>query len=80
MENYQGAEVMPEAVYTLREAYIALGINDLAEDTSRVYAQNYQTGKDGVIDDKFAQENRSCAESLWGKTLEKLRLRTYYCN
>jgi outer membrane protein assembly factor BamD len=80
MENYQGAEVMPEAVYMLEQAYLALGIKDLADDTHRIYAQNYQTGKGGVIDEKFAQENRSCAESLWGMTLEKLRLRTYYCN
>ncbi len=80
MEKYQGAEIMPEAVYILNQAYLALGINDLAADTHRVYAQNYQTGKDGIIDEKFAQENRSCAESLWGRALEKLRLRTYYCN
>lgn len=80
MENYQGAEVMPEAVYTLEQAYIALGINDLADDTHRVYAQNYQTGKGGVIDEKFAQENRTCAENLWQKFLEKTKLRTYYCN
>ncbi|QMU62532.1 MAG: outer membrane protein assembly factor BamD [Gammaproteobacteria bacterium] len=78
MENYQGAEIMPEAVYILEQAYLALELNDLAYDTHRVYAQNYQTGKDGVIDEKFA--NKSCAESLWGKALEKLRLRTYYCN
>ncbi len=80
MENYQGAVIMPEAVYILEQAYLALGINDLADDTHRVYAQNYQTGKDGVIDEKFAQENRSCADSLWGKALEKLSLKTYYCN
>jgi len=80
MENYQGAEIMPEAVYILEQAYLALGIEDLADDTHRVYAQNYQTGKDGVIDEKFARGNRSCARSLWGKTLEKLKLRTYYCN
>lgn len=80
MENYQGAEIMPEAVYILEQAYLALGIEDLAHDTHRVYAQNYQTGKGGVIDEKFAQEDRSCAQSLWGKALEKLRLRTYYCN
>ena len=80
MENYQGAEVMPEAVYILEQAYIALGIEELAEDTHRVYAQNYQTGKGGVIDEKFAQEGLSCANSLWGKMLEKLKLRTYYCN
>lgn len=80
MENYQGAEVMPEAVYILEQAYIALGINDLADDTHRVYAQNYQTGKDGVIDEKFAQENRTCAENLWERILEKTKLKTYYCN
>jgi len=80
MENYQGAEVMPETVYILEQAYLALGIEDLADDTHRVYAQNYRTGKDGVIDDKFAHEGRSCAQSLWGKALEKLKLRTYYCN
>lgn len=80
MENYQGAEIMPEAVFILKQAYLALGIEDLADDTHRVYAQNYQTGKGGVIDDKFAQENRNCAQSLWGKALEKLKLRTYYCN
>ena len=80
MEHYQGAEIMPEAIYILEQAYLALGINDLADDAHRVYAQNYQTGKDGVIDEKFAQENRSCADSLWGKALEKLRLKTYYCN
>ena len=80
MENYQGAEVMPETVYILEQAYLALGIKDLAEDTHRVYAQNYQTGKGGVIDERFAQETQACAESLWGKMLEKLKLRTYYCN
>lgn len=80
MENYQGAEIMPEAVYILEQAYLALGIIDLADDTHRVYAQNYQTGKDGVIDEKFAQENLSCAESLWERFLEKTKLRTYYCN
>ncbi len=80
MENYQGAELMPEAVYILEQAYLALGIKDLADDTHRVYAQNYQTGKGGVIDEKFAQENRSCAENLWEKLLEKTKFRTYYCN
>ncbi len=80
MENYQGAEVMPETVYILEQAYLALGIEDLADDTHRVYAQNYQTGKGGVIDEKFAQENRSCAESLWERFLEKTKLRIYYCN
>ena len=80
MENYQGAEVMPETVYILEQAYLALGIKDLAKDTHRVYAQNYQTGKGGVIDERFAQETQACAESLWGKMLEKLKLRTYYCN
>ena len=80
MENYQGAEIMPEAVYLLEQAYMELGINDLAQDTHRVYAQNFQTGKDGVIVENFARETRSCAEGLWSRMLEKLHLRTYYCN
>ena len=80
IENYQGAEIMPEAVYMLEQAYVQLGIDDLAEDTYRVYAQNFQTGTDGKINEKFTRENRSCAKGKWSKALEKLRLRTYYCN
>ena len=80
MENYQGAEVMPEAVYLLEQAYLKLGINDLAEDTNRVYAENYATGKDGAINEEFAREDKGCAEGMWSRILEKLRLRTYYCN
>ena len=80
LENYQGAEIMPEAIFMLEQAYVQLGIDDLAEDTYRVYAQNFQTGKDGKINEKFTRENRSCAKGKWSRALEKLRLRTYYCN
>ena len=80
MENYQGAEVMPEALYVLEQAYMKLELSELADDTYRVYAQNFQTGKDGSIQESFARENRSCAEGWWSRMLEKLRLRTYYCN
>ncbi len=80
MENYQGAEAMSEAVYILEQAYLKLGIDDLAEDTNRVFVQNFKTGKTGLIDQDFARETESCAEGLWSKMLEKLRLRTYYCN
>ena len=80
IENYQGAEVMPEALFILQQSYLELGINELAEDTGRVYAQNFQTGKDGTISEDFTRDVRSCAEGLWNKMLEKLRLRTYYCN
>ncbi len=80
MENYQGAEVIPEAVYLLEQAYLELGINDLAHDTHRVYVQNFQTGKDGAINESFVRENRSCATGFWSRMLEKMRLRTYYCN
>lgn len=80
IENYQGAEIMPEAVYMLEQAYVQLGIDDLAEDTYRVYVQNFQTGTDGKINEKFTRENRSCAKGKWSKALERLRLRTYYCN
>ena len=80
MENYQGAEVMPETLYILEQAYLQLDMEDLANDTRRVYAQNFETGKGGVIDEAFARETRSCAEGFWSRILEKLRLRTYYCN
>ena len=80
LENYQGAEIMPEAVYMLEQAYVQLGIDDLAEDTHRVYAQNFPTRKDGEIKEKFTSKNRSCAQGTWSRVLEKLRLKTYYCN
>ena len=80
MENYQGAEVMPETLYILEQAYLKLDMEDLANDTNRVYVQNFQTGKGGVINEDFARDTRSCAEGWWGRMLEKLRLRTYYCN
>ena len=80
IDNYQGAAIMPEALYILQQAYLELGVDDLANDTHRVYAQNFETAKDGTINEDFARAGRSCAEGLWNKMLEKLRLRTYYCN
>ena len=79
MENYQGAEVMPEAVFVLEQAYLKLGIDDLADDTRRVYAQNFQSGKAGAITQDFSRESQSCADGFWSRMLEKMRLRTYYC-
>lgn len=80
MENFQGAEVMPETIYILEQAYLKLDMEDLANDTRRVYAQNFQTGKGSVIDEDFARATRSCAEGLWDRFLEKIRAKTFYCN
>lgn len=80
MENYQGAPAMPQAVYTLELAYRQLGINDLAYDTHKVYAKNY-LGKDGaLLDPKYSTTKISCATNVWDRVLEKLNLKTYYCN
>ena len=80
MEKYQGAPAMPQAVYTLELAYRQLGINDLAYDTHKVYAANF-LGKDGaLLDPSFATTKISCATNVWDRVLEKLRLKTYYCN
>ncbi len=81
MENYQGAEVMPETLFVLHQAYYELGMEDLASDTQRVYVQNFQAGKKGgVLNEDYLPGSRQCAEGLWDKFLEKIRARTYYCN
>ena len=80
MKKYQGAPAMPQAVYTLELAYRQLGINDLAYDTHKVYAANF-LGEDGkVIDPSYATTSISCATNVWDRLLEKLSLKTYYCN
>lgn len=80
MEKYQGAPSMPQAVYTLELAYRQLGINDLAYDTHKVYAANF-LGEDGaLLDPDFATTRISCATNVWDRVLEKLRLKTYYCD
>ena len=80
MERYQGAPSMPQAVYTLELAYRQLGINDLAYDTHKIYATNY-LGEDGkLLDPNYATTKISCATNVWERVLEKLSLKTYYCN
>ncbi len=80
MEHYQGAPSMPQAVYTLELAYRQLGINDLAYDTHKIYAANY-LGDDGkLLDPTYATTQISCATNVWERVLEKLNLKTYYCN
>lgn len=80
MEKYQGAPSMPQAVYTLELAYRQLGINDLAYDTHKVYAANF-LGDDGkLLAPEYSTTKISCATNVWDRVLEKLRLRTYYCN
>lgn len=80
LEKYQGAPVIPQAVYTLELAYRQLQINDLAYDTHKVYAANY-LGKDGaLLNPEYATTKISCATNVWSRVLEKLSLKTYYCN
>ena len=80
MERYQGAPSMPQAVYTLELAYRQLGINDLAYDTHKIYAANY-LGDDGkLLDPSYSTTKISCATNVWDRVLEKLKLKTYYCN
>lgn len=66
MENYQGAAVMPQAVAMLEKAYRKLGIDDLAQDTSRVFDQNF-TEADLYIDNTVCKKStfRSIAEYLF---------------
>lgn len=41
LENYQGAQAIPQALKTLVQAYRKLGLNDLARDALRVLRTNY---------------------------------------
>ncbi len=75
MEHYQRAEIMPEALQVLEQAYTKLDIGDLAQDTHRVYMQNFQD-KDGTVSGRGS----GCARGFWQRMLEKLRFRTYYCD
>lgn len=80
LEKYQGAPAIPQAVYTLELAYRQLGINDLAYDTHKIYAKNFLSKDGTLLDPEYATTNISCATNVWDRILEKLRLRTYYCN
>ncbi len=80
MEKYQGAPAMPQAVYTLELAYRQLGINDLAFDTHKVYARNFLSEDGSLLDPEYATTRISCATNVWDRVLERLRLKTFYCN
>ena len=80
MENYQGAPSMPQAVYVLELAYRQLGVDDLADDTQRIYAANYLNQDGTLLDPAFATTEVSCADNILKRFLERLNLRTYYCN
>lgn len=80
MNKYQGAPVMPQAVHMLELAYRQLGINDLAYDTHKIYAANYLNNDGGLLDPSYATTKISCATNVWDRILEKLKLKTYYCN
>lgn len=80
MEKYQGAPAMPQAVYTLELAYRQLGVNDLAYDTHKVYANNFLSDDGTLLSPDYATTKISCATNVWDRVLERLRLKTYYCN
>lgn len=80
MEKYQGAPIMPQALHTLEQAYRKLGIRDLADDTRLVYAENFESGREGMIDADFVETKESCATNGWDRLLEKMGLKTFYCN
>ena len=80
MERFQGAPSMPQAVYTLELAYRQLGINDLAYDTHKIYAANYLGDDGNLLDPNYATTKISCATNVWERVLERLSLKTYYCN
>ncbi|WP_019866323.1 outer membrane protein assembly factor BamD [Methylovulum miyakonense] len=44
VENYQRTPAVPYALQVLMEAYTELGMKELADDTKRVYEQNYPDG------------------------------------
>ena len=66
MENYQGASVMPQAVAMLEKAYEKLEMNDLAQDTNRVFQENFDE-EDLYIDNVVCKKSifRSVAEYLF---------------
>ena len=80
MKKYQGAPAMPQAVYTLELAYRQLGLNDLAYDTHKVYAENFLNEDGTLLDPEYATTEISCATTTWERILEKLNFRTYYCH
>ncbi len=71
---------MPQAVYMLELAYRQLEINDLAYDTRKVYAANYLDMDGTLLQPDYATNKVSCAANAWHKILERLNLKTYYCD
>ncbi len=65
IENYQGASVMPQALVMLEKSYERLGINDLAEDSKRVFDQNF------TKEDLFL-EKAACKKSIFRSIAEYL--------
>lgn len=80
VERYQGAPSMPQALNVLEASYRQLGIDDLADDIHTVYATNYLAEDGTLLDPAFATTELSCADNLVQRLLERLKLRTYYCN
>ena len=79
MRKYQGAPIMPQAVYILELAYRQLEINDLADDTSKIYTSNFVLPDGSIKDPSLTTSKVSCATTVWSRLLERLNLKTYYC-
>lgn len=45
LNNYPESEVVEEALYILAESYKQLGLNDLSQDTYRIFNKNYPNSK-----------------------------------
>ena len=50
VENYQQTPAVPHALVVMEDAYKKLGLNDLASDAARVYAQNYPDGPPPAVE------------------------------
>ncbi|MCY4420690.1 MAG: outer membrane protein assembly factor BamD [Gammaproteobacteria bacterium] len=80
LDKFQGADVMPQALYLQEQAYTALGLDGLASDTQRVFEQNFEATADGQIPVRYALQKQSCAQGIWQRMLETVRLKTYDCD
>ena len=69
LENYDGAQDTPDALYLMAEAYRRLGADDLAQDTLRVLAHNYP---DYLDDDLKRIGARDARKRSWLENLSDL--------
>lgn len=63
VEKYQRTKAVPHALKIMEEAYLALGLDDLAQDAARVYAINY--GEGSTPTEYSSALNPSLAKKIW---------------